>query len=216
MAEEQDRLPKKSVPLISKLLSPENLRKIIVVSLIIFILLITTYVTLNLISDIRPDDAPHWYRELPVIKLTSDYNSSYGTFFCSIKLYLGYNNSSVVDEIEDKTYDDKLKEGKVSSRVMDAIIQVISKQNYYLISSVDKLKDNLTPRIIEELNLKVFRTPKAIVDVNYAKFVIQRNNEAGHVGTTYYDLGRFVVPINKNKYMLLCRNAQCNLIYYFK
>jgi len=181
-----------------KALEPKNLKKIIIGLVILIILVIIIIVVLKfLVGDSRPSDAPLWYRNIKKISLTSYVNPSYGTFYCNTKVNLAYNNKDLIDEIELTSYELKkktLEEVKRNTKVQNAIIDILSTQNYYKINTHEKRKFNLVPEMKKRLN-QLFITSDGIVDISFPTFFIKLNNEPGYISNSYFEIGSFLIPI---------------------
>lgn len=173
---------------IQNLFQPKMLKKVFLFGSIAIVLIIIIIVLLSIIFGGRPSNLPYHYKDLPRIKFTSD-DKPYGTFFGSVKIHLSYlpKSSGIVDEINTNP-----------EKVVDAIIQILSKQNYFRINNIEKRQHNLTPALKQNLNL-YFRTPGGIHDVIFEDFAIMLNKDNESIKNTYFELGRHEIDYIDSK-----------------
>jgi len=189
MAEES-----KKISIISTILKPQNLKRIILGVLVLVVLIVGIYLILEL-TKTRPPDEPYWYRNTKRLKFTSFSNPkiafSYGTFFCSAQIYIAYTNEDVGDELREE-----------SAKINDTIRQVISAQNYYTINTESKRIYNLIPKLIKAINL-VLRTPGGgVSDISFPVFLLVLESSQGNPNFAFYEMGKMTIEVRKKPYII--------------
>ncbi len=167
------------LPLSKRLLQPNNLKKMVIGAAVLILLIGGIIAVLKLIPTRRSKNENYWFKGYKSFPLTSYKNPHYGTFFSSVKVNLAYINRDVREELIER-------EAEIINKIMD----VVSRQNYYKIDTPHKRTYNLTPKLRRRINL-LLRSSGGIVDIDYPDFNIKLNNELGFDGILYFDMGNF-------------------------